>query len=170
MAAGEVCFYLTKTREQFRVKGRLEVVAAGESNEKLAKARRHQWTQISPSSRASFATPLTPGEEKSTGGQVEEEAGRDEDKGAEEETGCPGEPSNDFCLVLLWPNRVDHLVLKDGQTRHVHTLTRPREVDGGGLQSGVGGGGEAGDGENQSEASEGDGRQSAEWKTVEVNP
>ncbi|CAN0062383.1 unnamed protein product [Scytosiphon promiscuus] len=59
--AGEVCFYLKKTREQFRVKGRLQVVTADEDNEVLAKARLHQWTQISPASQASFATSLIPG-------------------------------------------------------------------------------------------------------------
>lgn len=60
-AAGEVCFYLKQTREQFRVRGRLQVVGVKESNEVLANARRHQWTRISPASRASFATSLIPG-------------------------------------------------------------------------------------------------------------
>lgn len=58
---GEVCFYLKKTREQFRIKGRLQVVGAGERDEVLAKARRHQWTQISPTAQSSFATSLIPG-------------------------------------------------------------------------------------------------------------
>eukprot|EP00903_Cladosiphon_okamuranus_P011488 g10820.t1 len=67
--AGEVCFYLKKTREQFRVRGRLQVVGVEESNEVLAKARRRQWTQISPASQESFATSLIPGLEILAQGQ-----------------------------------------------------------------------------------------------------
>ncbi|CAM9320233.1 unnamed protein product, partial [Laminaria digitata] len=116
---GEVCFYLKKTREQFRVKGRLQIVAAGESDERLAKARSHQWTQISPSAQASFAATTMPGapmggEGEGGGGQVQAGDGG--------ETGAIKEPTDEFCLVLLWPSFVDHLELRDGQTRHTHQL------------------------------------------------
>lgn len=166
-AVGEVCFYLTKTREQFRIKGRLQVIAAGESDELLSKARRHQWTQISPSARASFETSLIPGEEafppaRDGSGEVdaEEVAGKNPASVEEGDAGSSGEPNSNFCLVLLWPNRVDHLVLKDGQTREVHTL-----------QGGIDGGDfHLGGVVKQGEVS-GNGFQSMkEWTTVSVNP
>lgn len=35
----------------------------------------------------------------------------------------PASPPDTFCLVLLYPSRVDHLLLKgDPQTRTLHTL------------------------------------------------
>lgn len=129
-AEGEVAFYLRETREQFRVKGRLQVVGASETDQKLIKARNHQWKQISPASQASFATNLIPGLEIS-----------DEQRDAAPAAAAPGkrhgghtetlaefpEPVDDFCLVLLWPHRVDHLVLKGAQHRHTHTLVKQCE-------------------------------------------
>lgn len=120
-AGGEVCFYLTKTREQFRVRGRLQVIAVGEADEKLAKARRSQWTQISPAARASFVAPLMPGSEMSPE-QVTEAESRRSSRGDPAPLEAPEEPTDDFCLVLLWPHCVDHLELRDGQRRRVHTL------------------------------------------------
>lgn len=159
--AGEVCFYLTKTREQFRVKGRLQIIQAGESDERLAKARRHQWTQISPSSQASFESSLIPGLEimdpgvEDDGRKVEEEAGHTRKHDS------PKEPSDEFCLVFFWPNCVDHLVLKDKQTRHLHKLVG--DIDGGGVR--VLGAATEGGG-----ALEGSGSQEVAWTTVAVTP
>lgn len=86
-AAGEVCFYLKKTREQFRIKGRLQVVDAGEGDEVLAKARRHQWTQISPAAQGSFATSLIPGLPIQSGSETPpSEGGGDSASGKDEGT------------------------------------------------------------------------------------
>lgn len=113
------------------------MVGPEESNEALAKARRHQWTQISPASQASFATSLIPGLEP----PAREESVHSGDAGPEKDGGVgegtvnrdrptrqkrrvtadaegkgepPKEPvSDDFCLVLLWPQFVDHLRLGD---------------------------------------------------------
>ncbi|CAM9662989.1 unnamed protein product, partial [Hapterophycus canaliculatus] len=149
--AGEVCFYLKKTREQFRVKGRLQVVSAEEDDEVLAKARLHQWTQISPASQASFATSLIPGLEIPSESETQASAdgsgdgatkrerptrrrggssGSDRDTAREGEQRSMAPVSDDFCLVLLWPNFVDHLRLGDGQTRNLHKIRGDR--DGGG--------------------------------------
>lgn len=143
------------------MKGRLQVITAEENNEVLAKARLHQWTQISPASQASFATSLIPGEEishesdtegladggdsaDSEKGAADEGAakggrptrrrggssGSDRDAAEEEENQSKTPVSDDFCLVLLWPNFVDHLRLGDGQTRNLHKIQGDR--DGGG--------------------------------------
>lgn len=186
-AAGEVCFYLKKTREQFRVRGRLQVVDVEESNEVLAKARRHQWTQISPASQESFATSLIPGLEIRAQGQSpppSEDSGDSgsEKDGSEGEKGAAkrerstrqrgsrvaanaegkGEPSKvpvaeDFCLVLLWPRFVDHLRLGDVQKRNIHKIEGDR--DGGGAPLPGGGAG-----------TEGCVPDPVAWVTMSVNP
>ncbi|CAN0371354.1 unnamed protein product, partial [Ectocarpus sp. 13 AM-2016] len=113
----EVCFYLKKTREQFRVKGRLQVVDAGESDEALAKARRHQWTQISPASQSAFGSSLIPGLEVPPEPQTDHSDDGDVSKSS---------VSDDFCLVLLWPSFVDHLRLGDGQSRSIYKIRGDR--------------------------------------------
>lgn len=162
---GEVCFYLKKTREQFRIKGRLQVVDAGESDEVLAKARRHQWTLISPAAQGSFATSLIPGSEippgletppsEGGGDSVSDKStaegrsnrprgrggGNSEDTENADGSGDVVEPSKelavseDFCLVLMWPNFVDHLQLGEVQLRNVHKIKGDR--DGGGIVLGT---------------------------------
>ncbi len=189
--AGDVCFYLKKTREQFRVRGRLQVVDVGESDEVLAKARRHQWSQISPASQASFATSLIPGLEVPAGedrdpgrsggsdSEKESEAGMGaarrerstrqrgkasgkDDADAEGRGGPLEVPiSDDFCLVLLWPHFVDHLRLGDKQTRNVHKIKGDRD-GGGALLSGADGARVDGGGGAPESA--------VAWVTMAVNP
>lgn len=186
-AAGEVCFYLKKTREQFRVRGRLQVVDVEEADEVLAKARRHQWTQISPASQASFATSLIPGLEvpaqgtsppsEDGGDSGPEKAGGVGGKGtakrerstrqrgrAAADAEGEGEPSehpavsDDFCLVLLWPRFVDHLQLGDVQTRNIHRIEG--DSDGGGAPL-------AGEGASRAEDWV---PEPVAWVTMSVNP
>ncbi|CAM9430310.1 unnamed protein product, partial [Sphacelaria rigidula] len=146
---GEVAFYLRETREQFRVKGRLQVVSVSEVDPKLIKARNHQWTQISPASRASFASNLIPGLEIADEEQQQGDAApaaAEQDIQETKVSSDVAEPADDFCLVLLWPSQVDHLVLKGGQTRHSHTLVEGQH------------------GDSSSEA------QASFWRTAAVNP
>lgn len=126
---GEVVFYLRKTREQFRIKGRLIVVSASESDEQLIKARNQQWKQISPASKASFATSHIPGLELSAQENSDATSTTDEQKGRGEEIEVVDIPDTveNFSLVLLWPYNVDHLVLKDGQHRYVHSLVKEHD-------------------------------------------
>lgn len=105
---------------------------------------------------------------------VDTEAEEEEDggKGDREPLEAIAEPAEEFCLVLLWPHRVDHLELRDGQRRHVHRVVGDR--DGGGVrlkrsslpldegEEGVVGEG-GGDGA-------GAGSQPVAWKTMAVNP
>ncbi|CAM9386288.1 unnamed protein product, partial [Discosporangium mesarthrocarpum] len=115
----EVCWYFRETREQFRIKGSLQVVHARETDNTLMNMRKVQWTQISPASRASFNTPHIPGLEIAENIREEE----DVTKGAEGGAGESLEnPSDEFCLVLLWPSSMDHLMLSGTQRRRRHVL------------------------------------------------
>lgn len=152
------------------------MTAEDTADERLAKARRHQWTHISPAAQASFASPLMPGVrifDTEAGEEEKEEKKEDERNRAREQLDVIAEPTDDFCLVLLWPHRVDHLELRDGQRRHVHRVVGGR--DGGGTRLtrsslsldeeeegviGEGGGGEASV----------VGSQPVAWTTMAVNP
>ncbi|CAM9528990.1 unnamed protein product [Ectocarpus sp. 6 AP-2014] len=181
--AGEVCFYLKKTREQFRVKGRLQVVDAGESDEVLAKARRHQWNQINPASQASFETSLIPGLEvppepqtdhsddagatgtTQEGSQTHRRGGENEASESEGDA-SRSSVSDEFCLVLLWPSFVDHLRLVDGQSRSIHKITGDRD-GGGAILAGVTA---AAAMEGASGGTDGVPQSPITWVTMAVNP
>ncbi|CAM9945124.1 unnamed protein product [Choristocarpus tenellus] len=127
----ELCWYLRGTREQFRIGGSLQVVHAGEVDNTLVNLRRDQWTHISPSSQASFASSLIPGLTLEEADIACEE--RKEGKGGS--VTSLENPVDDFCLVLLWPSSVDHLVLDGTHRRCLHTL---EEGQGGYSDEGVG--------------------------------
>ncbi|CAB1113600.1 unnamed protein product [Ectocarpus sp. CCAP 1310/34] len=183
LEAGEVCFYLKKTREQFRVKGRLQVVDAGESDEALAKARRHQWTQISPASQTSFESSLIPGlgvppephtDHSDDGGATGtmQEGSQTHRRGGEGEASVSegdvskSSVSDEFCLVLLWPSFVDHLRLADGQSRSIYKIRGDR--DGAGvILAGVSA---AAAREDASGGTDGVPQSPVTWVTMAVNP
>ncbi|MDE5087260.1 MAG: pyridoxamine 5'-phosphate oxidase family protein, partial [Trichodesmium sp. St16_bin2-tuft] len=56
-AWSEVCWYFPKTREQFRLKGKLALVQADNPHPKLAKARQTTWQEISDNARQQFTWP-----------------------------------------------------------------------------------------------------------------
>ncbi|MGQ4649950.1 Npun_F5749 family FMN-dependent PPOX-type flavoprotein [Lyngbya aestuarii] len=97
---GEACWYLPKTREQFRLSGQLTLVNQEYPDEKLRQARLDTWQALSDSSRLQFTWP-EPG------------TARVEKDGAF--SALPPEqdqPLPNFCLLLLEPTQVDHLVLR----------------------------------------------------------
>ena len=105
---GELCWYFTQTREQFRLSGSITLASATTVDPLLAQARQHQWDGLSAASRQSFHWP-EPG------------APRSDDPMAfatsQETVPCPTPPAS-FCLGLFWPDGVDHLELRgDPQTR-----------------------------------------------------
>jgi len=136
----------------------------GEVNDVLAKARRHEWSQIGPALLEFYetSTSLMPGLEIPVVG--EKDPGRSCGSGSENgdevgtgaarwggstrqrgEGGSPEAPmSDDFCLVLLWPHCVDHLRLGDTQTRSVHRIEGERDGGGALLSGAVGAGPEGG--------------------------
>ena len=109
---GEICWYFTKTREQFRIAGNLILVTSEHEDSELLKARRIMWQNISDSARLQFAW-ANPGEVR----QSTPEAFNPEPPS---ET----QPLDNFCLLLLEPQKVDHLELRgDPQNRYLYTLS-----------------------------------------------
>lgn len=113
-ALGEICWYFTKTREQFRISGNLRLVTVDETNLDLQKARKITWHNLSDAARSQFAwaDPGQPAADKSA---------------FDVDLPDPKLPLDNFCLLLLIPQKVDHLELRgDPQRRCFYQL----EADG----------------------------------------
>ena len=106
----EICWYFTKTREQFRINGDLLLVTVKETDPNLQKARKITWHNLSDSARSQFAW-ADPGQ------PVADKSAFDVDPPD------PKVPLDNFCLLLLIPKKVDHLQLKgDPQQRCIYKL------------------------------------------------
>jgi PPOX class probable FMN-dependent enzyme len=95
----EVCWYFPKSREQFRLLGRLHVVQFNDPNSDLLKARQQQWQDLSDAARIQFAW-ADPGQPRADASAFDPPAPD------------PAEPLPNFCLLLLDPIEVDHLELR----------------------------------------------------------
>ena len=113
-AAGEFAWYFPESREQFRIAGDLTVVTKDSSS--MQKERLDAWGRMSPNGRAQFLWPepgfpqLDENANKQTKQtfEVDEAATRDAKNAAE-----------NFCLVVMDVNEVDHLSLRSNR-RYVH--------------------------------------------------
>ena len=113
-AVGEICWYFTKTREQFRITGSVYLVTTSDPDEDLLQARLTTWQNISDSARSQFAwpDPAQPAVDKSA---------------FEIEPPDADLPLENFCLLLLTPEKIDHLQLKsDPQQRHLYSWQSDR--------------------------------------------
>jgi pyridoxamine 5'-phosphate oxidase len=104
----EVCWYFSKTREQFRIAGQLQLIS--ELSVEYQAARVQSWQQLSVASREQFAWPLPA-------------APRDVDDISS--FAAPllslDQPLANFGLLLLMPLAVDHLELRGApQNRWQH--------------------------------------------------
>jgi pyridoxamine 5'-phosphate oxidase len=109
-AVGEICWYFTKTREQFRLLGNLRLITAKDTNIGLKKARQATWHDVSDSARSQFswADPGQPTANKSA---------------FDVDPPDPNLPLDTFCLLLLIPQKIDHLQLRsDPQQRCIYKL------------------------------------------------
>lgn len=109
-AIGEICWYFTKTREQFRITGNLRLITSKDTETDLQQVRQATWHDISDSGRSQFAWP--------------DPAQPVADRSAFDISPLdPNTPLDNFCLLLLIPNRIDHLQLRgDPQQRCIYTL------------------------------------------------
>lgn len=109
----EVCWYFPKTREQFRLRGRLRLIAADDPAQDL---RRTAWTALSATAQLQFAWPHP-------------KQSRAEAIAFQPELPSSTTPPETFCLLLLVPEAVDHLELRgDPQTRTLYHLTSEMEL------------------------------------------
>ena len=116
----EACWYFTKTREQFRLAGRLTLVTESETALHLQAARQQIWQNISDNARIQFAWP--------------------QPKAAREEAAAFAPPAPDsqtppdtFTLLLLTPHSVDHLALR-GEPQSRSLYQKGSQADSGGAQ------------------------------------
>lgn len=110
----EICWYFTKTREQFRIAGNLRLVTSEESDPQLQTARKTTWHNLSDSARSQFAWPhpAKPAAQKSA---------------FDVKLPDPNFPLDNFCLLLLIPHKIDHLQLRgDPQLRSLYNLKSDR--------------------------------------------
>jgi len=110
----EVMWYFRDTREQYRLKGVLEAVSDGESDEFRKQARALQWTKMSQGARQSFEWPNP--------GIIRPPYASDEADFMEPT--ASKEPSPNFVLLLMVPESVDYLNLRERpQLREKHSKT-----------------------------------------------
>lgn len=98
-SAAEACWYFPNTREQFRLSGQLTLVSANCPDADLLAARQRLWQAISDPARTQFAW-ADPGQP------------RNDDIGFAVSPPDVTTPLPTFCLLLLDPDRVDHLELR----------------------------------------------------------
>ncbi|MBD2314419.1 pyridoxamine 5'-phosphate oxidase family protein [Desertifilum sp. FACHB-1129] len=107
-AWGEICWYFTETREQFRIAGTLLLVSNTHPDPQLQKHRQLTWQDLSDNARIQFAWPH-PKQERSN---LEAFAPPPPN---------PNQPPAEFCLLLLDPVSVDRLELRgDPQNRTLY--------------------------------------------------
>lgn len=108
----ELCWYFSSSREQFRIAGRATIIA-GKGEAEALQMRLRTWRQLSDGSRQAFSWPRP----------KEPRAGIDEFQRL-----VPDEPPPHFALLIVAPQRVDHLDLSTGpHQRTVHRLTGENE-------------------------------------------
>ena len=129
----EACWYFPKTREQFRIAGKLHIIVAPDltssqspdqltdiAHERLIASRVQQWRELSVAARLQFAWP-TP------------RSLRESDKVTEQALFHPSAPDaqnppDNFCVFLLIPDQVDYLRLRgEPQNRYLYSWLPEQE-------------------------------------------
>jgi pyridoxamine 5'-phosphate oxidase len=95
---GELCWYFTNTREQFRLSGHLSLITGQDDDIAFVQTRRNVWTQLSANGRQQFAWP-DPGQPLTAAGFEPTDL-------------SVAPPPTIFAVLILAPERVDHLELR----------------------------------------------------------
>jgi pyridoxamine 5'-phosphate oxidase len=110
---GEICWYFTETREQFRLAGELILVTGDHADPSLTQERQQTWENLSDSARSQFVW-SHPGQPRQADDPAFSNPPPDEK-----------EPLSNFALLLLVPKTVDHLELRgDPQNRYLYNLDK----------------------------------------------
>ena len=106
-----LCWYFTQSRQQFRLKGEVTLVAADHADPHLLSARQRTWSALSDGVRRQFfwPDPRTP---------------RVDDAAFSVDLPSTEAPPENFVLLILHPSTVD--VLDISQTPHRRTIYRLR--------------------------------------------
>jgi PPOX class probable FMN-dependent enzyme len=120
-AAGEFAWYFPESREQFRIAGDLTVVTKDSSS--MQKERLDAWGRMSPNGRAQFLWP-EPGfpqldDDANENGARAEKSHKQTFEVDEAATRDAKNAAENFCLVVMDVNEVDHLSLRSNR-RYVH--------------------------------------------------
>ena len=112
--ACEMVWWFSKTSEQYRISGDLELVGPTHSSTHLLQARRQQWGNLSDKAREQFfwdppAKPFSGDPDVPTGGR--------------DVSGDLLAPPDSFLLLLLHPNSVSYLRLTDNFAQQDETTT-----------------------------------------------
>ena len=108
---GEICWYFPKTREQFRISGKLNIVKENCEDETLKQARITTWKNLSDSARVQFAWPAP------------KKARNEDNRAFEGLEVLEKEPVENFDLLLFNPEAVDRLELRgEPQNRWLYAL------------------------------------------------
>ena len=104
----EICWYFAKTREQFRIRGKIDLVT--QDNEQLNKFREEAWQKLSNNIKEQFLWPHPGKPLKDNLPPVASSFHKEK-------------PLSNFCLLLFNPERVDHLELRGiPQNRCLYSL------------------------------------------------
>lgn len=112
----EACWYFTKTREQFRLAGPIEIIPFDLSQNADHDVRLDLWHRISPAAREQFSWP-SPGAlrhpqnaiNSSSHGNITQDALSQDSSSSQ---APESRPPSTFSVLHLWPERVDHLMLR----------------------------------------------------------
>jgi PPOX class probable FMN-dependent enzyme len=124
----EICWYFPKSREQFRLRGFANVITNESTDEIDIRDRSISWKKMRPGARGQFAWP-EPGQPR----LPEHEEAYDVDRLIENEDEFENMWPKDkvlenFCLVTVDVNRIDHLKLK-GNKRYLYSREQNSEGD-----------------------------------------
>ena len=105
---GEICWYFTNSREQFRIAGNIIIINSNHQESELQRVRESTWQDLSDNARIQFAWPH-PGESRANPEAFSPQQ-PDENK-----------PLDNFCLLLFEPVKVEHLRLRgEPQNRTIY--------------------------------------------------
>lgn len=113
---GEICWYFSETREQFRLLGQLTLVNAVCGDRALQQERQQTWQTLSEAARLQFAWP-DPGQPRTKNAEAFEPS-----------SPALKTPPSNFCLLLLDPERVDYLQLS-GNPHNRSLYRRDRDLN-----------------------------------------
>ncbi len=132
-AWSEICWYFPKTREQFRISGKLHAVEETTDSAVTQALRMQIWTAISHKAQEQFGWPMPGGirtddGEKESSSETSFSTGPSSASCASLPIAEPQQPAPHFSVILITPYRVDHLKLRgEPQNRYRYDLDEKQQ-------------------------------------------